>query len=57
MSLGIDPRAVDTMSIYEILSASAAYSRLGKPKPISEEDFDEMLVALRNLKLPDVKVH
>ena len=58
---GVDPRAADTMSLYEIVSTMHRLKKMrskngegeGK-KYISDSDFDSMLDGLRNM--PDVRI-
>lgn len=56
LDFGVDPRAMDTMTLYEIISMQIAHGQRGKGKPMSEEDYVDGIAALRALNLPDMQV-
>lgn len=55
MDFGVDPRAVDTMSLYEILSTNAAHNRRGKTK-VSDQEFEEGMAFARKALAHDPSV-
>ena len=58
LDFGVDPRAMDTMSLYEICSMQAAHAKRGKPAVTDKEFADGM--ALRDKVLgrdPSVRLH
>jgi hypothetical protein len=62
LEFGCDPRAMDTMSLYEIISMQQAYVKRqeengeGKARPMTDEEFEASKDVWRNMNLPDVVI-
>lgn len=63
LNLGCDPRAVDTMSLYEILSMILELEKQNKGttahRPVSDEEWEQasQLIASVTLNDPSVRIH
>ncbi len=55
MDYGVDPRAMDDMSLYEIISMQQALARRGKPV-VTDEEFDEGMELMRSVLSRDPTV-
>lgn len=57
LEFGIDPRAMDTMSLYEIVSMQIAFSKRGKPS-VTDEEFAEGMTFMKGAlaRFKDVKI-
>lgn len=55
---GVDPRAIDTMSLYEIVSMNIALRKMDRPndKTMSDQEFDDLISRVRAMNMPDVKI-
>lgn len=59
MDFGVDPRAMDTMSLPEIDEMLTALAKRHKKpdQPMSDADFDTLLEKVADMNLPDVVLH
>ena len=56
LDFGVDPRAMDTMSIYEIISMQQAHGKRGKPVEVTPEEFADITERLREISKSDPSV-
>jgi len=56
MEFGVDPRAVDTMSLAEILEMMQRMVRKEKAPLPTDAEYEEMKQSWRDLNLPDVRI-
>jgi len=60
MRSGVDPRVIDTMSLYEIISMNAELGNLDgaqAEKPMTQDRMNELKAKWESLSLPDVVLH
>lgn len=56
----MDPRAIDTMSLYQIISMNAEFDNLDGAqgeKPMTQDRLNELKAKWESLSLPDVRLH